>query len=83
MGGEGERTPGSQAGACISLSSASLISSDFWRKEETQKALRSLCGRPSREAEPLSPPGLTHYVACAHGLTSQNLSTLVNKMPVK
>ena len=25
MGGEGERTPGSEAGACISLSSASLI----------------------------------------------------------
>lgn len=65
MGGEGERTPGSQAGACISLSSASLIPtapSDFWRKEETQKALRSLCGRPSREAEPLSPPGLTHLL---------------------
>lgn len=53
------------SGRCLHLSVLSFpdtAPSDFWRKEETQKALRSLCGRPSREAEPLSPPGLTHLL---------------------
>ena len=87
MGGKGERTPGSQGGDCTSLASASpnTALSDFWQKEKgPQKALSSLCRRPSKVAEPLSPAGLlTHYVACARGLTSPNLSPLVNKMPVK